>query len=155
MKYFFHGPYVVLNPLRAGMVDERQDWHWSSYRAMAGLDASPEWLDNDWLLSQFGKYRKPAIKRYQQFVQEGISLLSPLHNVRHQLNSLSTMPTCKFLSPKTTLKQRSTFVRALSPRVTRLTTSKTGGKPCRIAFTHPAISSSWIECCRAWTDSLY
>ena len=56
--------YVVLNPLRAGMVDELQDWPWSSYRAMVGLDASPEWLDNDWLLSQFGKYRKPAIKRY-------------------------------------------------------------------------------------------
>ena len=77
--------YVVLNPLRAGMVDELQDWHWSSYRAMVGLDGSPEWLDNDWLLSQFGKYRKPAVKRYQQFVLEGIGLLSPLHDVRHQL----------------------------------------------------------------------
>jgi putative transposase len=77
--------YVVLNPLRAGMVDELKDWHWSSYRAMVGLDTSPEWLDNDWLLSQFGKYRKPAIKRYHQFVQEGIGLTSPLHDVRHQL----------------------------------------------------------------------
>jgi len=77
--------YVLLNPLRAGMVDELKDWHWSRYRAMAGLDSSPEWLDNDWLLSQFGKYRKPAIKRYHQFVQQDIGLTSPLHDVRHQL----------------------------------------------------------------------
>lgn len=77
--------YVVLNPIRAGMVDELKDWHWSSYRAMVGLDTCPEWLDNDWLLSQFEKYRKPAIKRYTHFVQEGIGLLSPLRDVRHQL----------------------------------------------------------------------
>ena len=77
--------YVVLNPIRAGMVDELKDWHWSSYRAMVGLDTSPAWLDNDWQLSQFGKYRNPAIKRYIQFVREGIGLSSPLRDVRHQL----------------------------------------------------------------------
>jgi REP element-mobilizing transposase RayT len=30
------GRYVVLNPVRAGMVREAQDWAWSSYRAMVG-----------------------------------------------------------------------------------------------------------------------
>jgi REP element-mobilizing transposase RayT len=77
--------YVVLNPVRAGMVDELEDWRWSSYPAIVGLEASPEWLDTDWLLSQFAKYRKTAIKRYQQFILEGKSLSSPLNNVRHQL----------------------------------------------------------------------
>jgi hypothetical protein len=41
--------YVVLNPIRAGMVDELKDWEWSSYPAIVGLDDSPEWLDTDWL----------------------------------------------------------------------------------------------------------
>lgn len=30
------GRYVVLNPVRAGMVRQAQDWAWSSYRAMVG-----------------------------------------------------------------------------------------------------------------------
>ena len=28
---------------------------WSSYLAMMGKVLSPEWLETDWLLSQFGK----------------------------------------------------------------------------------------------------
>jgi len=77
--------YVVLNPIRAGMVDELKDWRWSSYPAIVGLDDSPEWLDTDWLLSQFAKYRKTARKRYHQFILEGRGLSSPLNDVRHQL----------------------------------------------------------------------
>jgi len=34
--------YVVLNPLRAGLVDDPADWPWSSYRATAGLVNVPE-----------------------------------------------------------------------------------------------------------------
>jgi REP element-mobilizing transposase RayT len=77
--------YVVLNPIRAGMVNELKDWQWSSYPAVIGLDDSPEWLDTDWLLSQFAKYRKTARKRYHQFILEGRGLSSPLTDVRHQL----------------------------------------------------------------------
>lgn len=36
--------YVVLNPVRAGMVAQPGQWSWSSYRAMVGEEASPEWL---------------------------------------------------------------------------------------------------------------
>jgi len=32
--------YVVLNPVRAGMVDDPRAWPWSSYRAMVGEAAS-------------------------------------------------------------------------------------------------------------------
>ena len=77
--------YVVLNPVRTGMVDELEDWRWSSYPAVVGLEASPEWLDTNWLLSQFAKYRKTAIKRYRLFILEGKDLSSPLDDVRHQL----------------------------------------------------------------------
>lgn len=37
--------YVVLNPVRAKMVERPEDYRWSSYRATAGLEAAPVWLD--------------------------------------------------------------------------------------------------------------
>ena len=45
--------YVVLNPVRAGMVRSVKDWPWSSYRATTGLSESPQWLTTDWILSAF------------------------------------------------------------------------------------------------------
>ena len=77
--------YVVLNPIRARMVRRLENWPWSSYRAVAGLDESPQWLDTDWLLSQFGKRRKKAIERYRKFILEGRKVSSPLKDARHQL----------------------------------------------------------------------
>ena len=52
--------YVVLNPLRAGMVPAAGDWAWSSYRAMVGQASAPAWLETDWLLGQFGEERAGA-----------------------------------------------------------------------------------------------
>jgi putative transposase len=37
--------YVVLNPVRAKMVARPEEYRWSSYRATAGLEAAPDWLD--------------------------------------------------------------------------------------------------------------
>lgn len=77
--------YVVLNPVRAGMIDRLDEWRWSSFPAVAGLCDTPEWLDADWLLSQFGVKRQEAIRSYQQFIIDGIGKNSPLAHVRHQL----------------------------------------------------------------------
>ena len=63
--------YVVLNPVRAGLVRRAQDWRWSSYRATAGLSRGPAWLDVAWLLAQFGANRARAQRAYRQFVAEG------------------------------------------------------------------------------------
>lgn len=52
--------YVVLNPVRAGMVARPDDWSWSSYRAMVAAAPTPEWLESDWLLGQFGDERAQA-----------------------------------------------------------------------------------------------
>ena len=64
--------YVVLNPVRAGMVDAPQDWPWSSYRATVGTIESPPWLHTDGLLSQFATRRSRAVTAYERFVREGI-----------------------------------------------------------------------------------
>jgi putative transposase len=42
--------YIVLNPVRAGMVKVPEQWPWSSYQAMAGFDRRPSFLDCDHVL---------------------------------------------------------------------------------------------------------
>jgi putative transposase len=77
--------YIVLNPVRAEMVQLPRDWKWSSYRATSGDVDGPDWLSTEWVLTQFGHSREDAIRRYRQFVLDGINNPSPLRSVRHQL----------------------------------------------------------------------
>src|SRR5437773_8907894 len=77
--------YVVLNPVRAGMVAHVGDWPWSSYRATAGMEPCPEWLETEWTISQFGRTVKQARAEYARFVAQGKGLPSPLRDVREQL----------------------------------------------------------------------
>ncbi|MBM2821605.1 MAG: transposase [Thermoleophilia bacterium] len=37
--------YVLLNPVRAGIVERPELWRWSSYAAIAGLEPAPAYLD--------------------------------------------------------------------------------------------------------------
>jgi hypothetical protein len=66
--------YIVLNPVRAGIVKKADDWSWSSYCATAGQDTGPEWLNTDWLLSQFGSSRRQGSSAYRRFVRQGIGI---------------------------------------------------------------------------------
>ena len=77
--------YVVLNPLRANMVESLEEWRWSSYPCTTGQEASPPWLDADWLLGQFGPDRSKALQEYRRFVMAGRGLPSTMHETRHQL----------------------------------------------------------------------
>ncbi len=63
--------YVVLNPVRAGMVRSPREWRWSSYCATAGQGEVPGFLTVDWLLLQFDGDTLRAIKTYREFVQQG------------------------------------------------------------------------------------
>src|SRR5699024_1812469 len=64
--------YVVLNPVRARMVERPEQWPWSSYRAMVGQVLSPPFLDTDGLLLQFDERRQLAREKYRQFVMDGM-----------------------------------------------------------------------------------
>ena len=77
--------YVVLNPIRAHMVKNLNQWAWSSYMATMGAVTGPKWLDTDWLLSQFSKQRIQARAKYHEFITQGKNLPSPLEETRHQL----------------------------------------------------------------------
>ena len=79
--------YVVLNPVRAGMVSQANEWAWSSYGAIVGLESPPTWLETDWILGQFGEQRARARARagYAAFVAEGIDQPSVWNRLRHQV----------------------------------------------------------------------
>jgi REP element-mobilizing transposase RayT len=76
--------YIVLNPVRAGMVKEPGKYPWSSYRATAGLGKKPDFLAVDWILEQFGADRVQARKQYRIFVKSGIDAESPWNDLKGQ-----------------------------------------------------------------------
>jgi hypothetical protein len=64
--------YIVLNPVRSGSVELAGDWPWSNYRATAGLEPAPGWLEVDWTLDQFGGTDRSAKhEAYRGFVADG------------------------------------------------------------------------------------
>ena len=77
--------YIVLNPVRAGMVDTTADWPWSSYLATTGSNASPEWLNTEWVLAAFGETKRTAIRRYKKFVEQGANRSAPWEHLKNQV----------------------------------------------------------------------
>jgi REP-associated tyrosine transposase len=54
--------YVVLNPVRAGLVKRPEDWPWSSYRATAGIIPTPSFLSAESTLGLFGKAEEAVLR---------------------------------------------------------------------------------------------
>jgi len=77
--------YVVLNPVRAQLVEQPADWVWSNYRATAGLEPCPPFLEVAWTWEQFGVRPTTAQRRYQTFVAHGIGKPGPWEHLRGQL----------------------------------------------------------------------
>jgi len=76
--------YVVLNPVRARMVERPEDWKWSSYLATAGRGKSHSSLTTEWVLGQFSGKRGKAEKEYRQYVSWGIGKSTIWTEVRGQ-----------------------------------------------------------------------
>lgn len=77
--------YVVLNPVRAGMVVEAHKWPWSSYRATAGMQDAPDWVDVSAVLALFDHNTSIARTAYRRFVAEGVHQPSPWKELRGQI----------------------------------------------------------------------
>lgn len=69
--------YVVLNPVRAGIVESAGDWCWSSYQAVMGKAAMPDWLAVEETLALFHAQRGPARRAYARFVTAGVGAPDP------------------------------------------------------------------------------
>jgi len=76
--------YIVLNPVRAGIVKDPKEYRWSSYLATSANERIPG-LFTEWILSQFGADKEEAFRLYQAFVLSGIKTASPLKSVKGQL----------------------------------------------------------------------
>ena len=66
--------YIHLNPLRAGIVENTNELRRSErcgHSAIVGT-IKRAWQDRETILAYFGKRRKPAIEKYEQFVEDGI-----------------------------------------------------------------------------------
>jgi putative transposase len=66
--------YVVLNPVRAGMVERPEQYRWSSYRAMAGYEEAPPWLTTTLLEMFDGEDRERAQAEYRAFVEAKVGV---------------------------------------------------------------------------------
>jgi putative transposase len=69
--------YVVLNPVRAMMVETAADWRWSSYRQTAGFEIPAPWLAAEDLLENFGGANARGCDQYVEFVAAGKEQPSP------------------------------------------------------------------------------
>ncbi len=66
--------YVVLNPVRASMVERPEDYVWSSYRSIAGYVSPKKFLREEWILKQFSDDIMEARYLYRDFVRDGIGI---------------------------------------------------------------------------------
>ena len=76
--------YIVLNPVRAGLVADPGHYAWSSYRAIAGHAPQPPWLQVMWVLEQFAGNLAETRRHYQEFVLAGIKKDAPWQELRNQ-----------------------------------------------------------------------
>jgi DNA-directed RNA polymerase specialized sigma24 family protein len=76
--------YVVLNPVRAGVVHTTAEWQWSSYSATAGINKGHSCLTREWILGQFGNRRRQAERRYREFIEAGRRVKNIWEKVQHQ-----------------------------------------------------------------------
>lgn len=66
--------YIHLNPLRAGVVEslkELREYPWCGHSTITGR-FERQWQDTETVLAYFGRRRKRAIERYEDFVARGI-----------------------------------------------------------------------------------
>jgi REP element-mobilizing transposase RayT len=69
--------YVVLNPVRARIVELPEEYKWSSFRMTAGQVPCKPLLETDWLLAQFGNRLRQSRAEYVRFIYSGINGRSP------------------------------------------------------------------------------
>ncbi|VVS94227.1 REP-associated tyrosine transposase [Desulfoluna spongiiphila] len=75
--------YIHLNPVRAAMVEDPEDFPWSSHRVYIGKEKAPEWLETSFVLGCFSERLRSAQQAFAAFVSDKkrIHAPSPLEKV--------------------------------------------------------------------------
>lgn len=66
--------YTVMNPVESGLCGEPGEWRWSSYRASAGIDPPPSFLDVIGLWSYFGDASGVGLSRYRAAIKGDVGV---------------------------------------------------------------------------------
>jgi len=62
--------YIHLNPVKAKITVKPEDYGYSSYSAYIGKTKAPEFLNTNWLLSQYAKSKHKAVKELKKHTLE-------------------------------------------------------------------------------------
>lgn len=76
--------YIVLNPVRAGVVRSPGQWPWSNYRATVGKAATPDFLCIKDTLRYFDRDMAKACQSYSSFVRDRLRQESPFRDAKHR-----------------------------------------------------------------------
>ena len=78
--------YIVLNPVRAKMIENVAEYEWSSYAATAGPAPAPGWLDVRGALAQFDSSNVDVARaEYRTFVEAGCDGYRPWDQLNGQI----------------------------------------------------------------------
>jgi len=76
--------YIVLNPVRAGMVEDVSQWRWSSYQQTISENSDVNLIVAEDVLGLFSAQRDMACEQYQKFVADGVTA-RPWNKLRGQV----------------------------------------------------------------------
>ncbi len=65
--------YIQLNPIRSGLVRDLGRYRWVSHQRYVGR-IKDDLIDEDFVLSQFGRTKPVARRRYNDFIRDGLNL---------------------------------------------------------------------------------
>jgi putative transposase len=139
--------YVVLNPVRAGVCAQPQDWPWSSYAAMLGA-AHPPWLNTAWLLAQFGSSSEQARSAYTDHVRAGIGLPSIWESLKDQLY----LGDAKFAAQLSQQLKRGASANQEIPRLQRRAAAPPLAHFAALPERNPAIAQAFQTGCYSMKD---
>ena len=126
--------YTILNPVRAHMVERPEEYRWSSYRALAGLEPIPDWLDAEWL---FELDRDPTAARaiYRDYVAEKLGTTDSLWDSlvgQMYLGSASWIERMRALVESKPRSDEHSRAQRLIPRLTMVKVTRSVARACDI-----------------------
>jgi hypothetical protein len=65
--------YIHLNPVRAQLVKDPDQYLWSSYSAYGEKKKRWSWLHTDFILAQISRNKRKALRGYREYTQRGIA----------------------------------------------------------------------------------
>ena len=65
--------YIHLNPVRAQLVKDPDQYPWSSYSAYGEKKKRWSWLHTDFILAQISRNKRKALRGYREYTQRGIA----------------------------------------------------------------------------------